>query len=184
VGGELVPEPELRLSDADRERVVERLHAAVGEGRLTLTEFEERVDGVLAARTHADLAPFTAGLPVPPAGSETSEFRVRSSSLKRAGRWVVPRRLTLWAQASNVCLDLTEAVTGPVVEVEVDARTSNVLLILPPGSSANVDELEMVSSTVRPRVPESGGLHVIVRGRVKSCHLRLRYQRRFLRWRW
>ncbi|MBT8227290.1 MAG: DUF1707 domain-containing protein [Dactylosporangium sp.] len=35
------------MSDADRERMVERLQVAAGEGRLTLDEFQERVGGVL-----------------------------------------------------------------------------------------------------------------------------------------
>src|SRR2546423_7838572 len=47
VTGEMLPQRDLRMSDADRERVVGWLKSAVSEGRLTLGEFEERVDGVL-----------------------------------------------------------------------------------------------------------------------------------------
>lgn len=36
--------PELRASDADRERVAEVLRDALAEGRLDMTEFEERLD--------------------------------------------------------------------------------------------------------------------------------------------
>jgi hypothetical protein len=185
VTGELVPEPELRLSDAEREAVVERLHTAVGEGRLTLAEFEERIDGVLAARTHAELAPFTAGLPVPPAGSDTVDLRVRASSLRRTGRWVVPRRLTLSAQSSSVRIDFTRAVISTsVVEMALDVDSSSVRLVLPPGASASIDEVEMTASSARARVPDGGGLHVVVRGRLHASNLRVRYPRRFLRWRW
>jgi uncharacterized protein DUF1707 len=53
----------LRASDADRERVVGVLKAAFVEGRLTRDELEERVVGALTARTHADLATVTAGIP-------------------------------------------------------------------------------------------------------------------------
>lgn len=53
----------LRVSDHDRNAVLRRLQRAVGEGRLTLAEFEERTEGALSARTHGDLADLTADLP-------------------------------------------------------------------------------------------------------------------------
>ncbi len=57
------PSPEMRASDADRDRVIDVLRVAVGEGRLTPDEFEERMQAVLSARTFGELAPFTADLP-------------------------------------------------------------------------------------------------------------------------
>ena len=179
-----MPKPETRVSDAERDRVVELLTRAVGEGRLTLPEFEERLSGVLAAATHADLVPFTADLPEA-AAPEVVELRSRASALKRAGRWVVPRRLVVQAQESSVKLDFTEAVVAtPTVEVLLDVRSSGVTLVLPRGASASVDDIEMVASSAKTTVPDAGGLHVLVRGRMKSSGLRVRYQRRFLRWRW
>ena len=62
MSSELVPNPKHLMADADRERVVTRLHGAVGEGRLTLGEFEDRVSGVLAARTFGEIEPFVADL--------------------------------------------------------------------------------------------------------------------------
>ncbi len=56
---------ELLASDADRERVAERLRGAAGEGRLTPAELEERLEGAFSARTEAELAPLMADLPVP-----------------------------------------------------------------------------------------------------------------------
>jgi len=41
----------MRASDADRERVAKVLHEAMGEGRLTLAEVEERLQAVYAAKT-------------------------------------------------------------------------------------------------------------------------------------
>jgi hypothetical protein len=180
----LAPRPETRVSDAERNLVVEQLNQAVGEGRLTLTEFEDRVQGVLAARTHDDMAAFTADLPAAVA-PEVLTLRPRASSLKRAGRWVVPRRLVVEAQSSSVRLDLTEAqVASPTVEVSVDLRASAVTLVLPAGASATVHEVELSASTAKAKAPESGGLHVVVRGHLQSSSLTVRYQRRFLRWRW
>ncbi|MER5732322.1 DUF1707 domain-containing protein [Streptomyces sp. NPDC002138] len=59
------PLPELRASDADRERVVERLRDAVAEGRLDMEEFEERLTAAYASRTYAELEPLTIDLPAP-----------------------------------------------------------------------------------------------------------------------
>ena len=57
----------LRCSDLDRERVAETLRAATGDGRLTLTELEERLGAVYAARTYGELEPALADLPAPAA---------------------------------------------------------------------------------------------------------------------
>ncbi|MGW6687794.1 DUF1707 SHOCT-like domain-containing protein [Streptomyces sp. NPDC054961] len=57
------PLPDLRASDADRERVVERLRDAVAEGRLDMEEFEERLEATYASRTYAELEPLTRDLP-------------------------------------------------------------------------------------------------------------------------
>jgi Domain of unknown function (DUF1707) len=55
--------PQLRASDADRDTTVDILCAAVGDGRLTLTELDERVGAALSARTVAQLAALIADLP-------------------------------------------------------------------------------------------------------------------------
>jgi hypothetical protein len=47
--------PEVRVSDADRHAVIDELQRHTGDGRLTLDEFEQRVDEVLQARTGAEL---------------------------------------------------------------------------------------------------------------------------------
>ncbi|MGW4394987.1 DUF1707 SHOCT-like domain-containing protein [Amycolatopsis nivea] len=54
-----------RASDADRERVVSRLNTAYAEGRIDLTEFEERVSAAYEARTYAELAVTLQALPAP-----------------------------------------------------------------------------------------------------------------------
>lgn len=54
----------MRAADTDRDRVVEVLNTAYGEGRLTKDEYDGRVETALAARTYADLDRVTADLPV------------------------------------------------------------------------------------------------------------------------
>jgi hypothetical protein len=54
----------IRASDGDREKVVQALQEQVGEGRLTLQEFEERSTAVYEAKTIGDLRKLLADLPV------------------------------------------------------------------------------------------------------------------------
>ena len=54
---------EIRASDAEREKTVAALQHAVGEGRITMAEFEDRASAAYAAKTRADLDVLTADLP-------------------------------------------------------------------------------------------------------------------------
>jgi hypothetical protein len=59
-----VPDPNVRASDADRERIVEQLRQHTADGRLTMDEFEERMTAAYAAKTYRELAQLTRDLPV------------------------------------------------------------------------------------------------------------------------
>jgi Domain of unknown function (DUF4190)/Domain of unknown function (DUF1707) len=61
-------QPGMLAAATDRERTIDVLKAAFGEGRLTKEEFDSRSGRVLAARTYADLAAIVADLPAGPAG--------------------------------------------------------------------------------------------------------------------
>jgi hypothetical protein len=61
-------QPGMLAAAADRERTIDVLKAAFGEGRLTKEEFDSRSGRVLAARTYADLAAIVADLPAGPMG--------------------------------------------------------------------------------------------------------------------
>jgi hypothetical protein len=56
---------ETRVSDAERNRVIELLKQHTADGRLTLEEFEARVDETLASRTGSDLRMVLRDLPAP-----------------------------------------------------------------------------------------------------------------------
>lgn len=58
--------PEIRASDAERERVVSFLRDKTAEGRLTADELDERVGRAYAAVTRAELDPLVRDLPDPP----------------------------------------------------------------------------------------------------------------------
>jgi hypothetical protein len=63
--GPLFRPPEQRASDADRDTAVDILCAAAADGRLTMTELDERVGSALTARTLSQLARLIADLTGP-----------------------------------------------------------------------------------------------------------------------
>lgn len=54
---------DMRASNAEREKTVQTLQHAVGEGRITMAEFEERAAIAYTATTRAELDELTADLP-------------------------------------------------------------------------------------------------------------------------
>ena len=83
---------DLLASDADRERVAERLRAAAGEGRITAPELEERLEGAFSARTDAELEPLVVDLPAP-----RREPRPRDHSQERTYVAVMALLVAIWA---------------------------------------------------------------------------------------
>ena len=100
-------DPDLRVSQAERDEVVAVLAGHFADGRLTVEEYEERVEAALAARTGRDLEPLLEDLPVadPPASSARTRHRLESRSLRSP---LVPARLL--AVAAVVVLAIA---TGP-----------------------------------------------------------------------
>jgi hypothetical protein len=54
---------QMRAADADRHQVADRLRTALEEGRLDLTEYDERLQGAYAAKTYGDLDRLLSDLP-------------------------------------------------------------------------------------------------------------------------
>jgi hypothetical protein len=104
---------DLRASDADRERVVTVLAEAAGDGRLSLEEHAQRVHRAYAARTLGELAGLTEDLAAPSAQplrlDDSRSIAAFFRREERAGRWVVPDRLTVTAIGGHVVLDLRDA---------------------------------------------------------------------------
>jgi hypothetical protein len=57
------PDPSLRVSDAERAEVADRLSKHYGDGRLDQAEFNARLDQAMRATTHSDLSGLFADLP-------------------------------------------------------------------------------------------------------------------------
>jgi len=56
-------DPQMRISDADRAEVTDRLSKHYSDGRLDQAEFNERLDRAMKAKTRADLSGLFADLP-------------------------------------------------------------------------------------------------------------------------
>jgi Domain of unknown function (DUF1707) len=87
------PRPDVRASDADRERVAEQLSRHAAAGRLTAEELTERLDAAYTARTHGELAPLVTDLPdddpAPPA-ADPARAQAKSRLAHRAGAVLIP----------------------------------------------------------------------------------------------
>lgn len=57
------PDPNLRAADADRERVAEQLRKGHAEGRLEMSEFQERLERCYRAKTFGELKELVRDLP-------------------------------------------------------------------------------------------------------------------------
>ncbi len=129
----------IRASDAEREHSIVLLREAVGEGRLTLEEFSERVDLAQAARTDGDLAELTSDLPsqhVPSDALDATPERHRAfcSHLTRNGPWSLPRHSSWRSVFGTIDLDLRQArLDGPETLLEVYNLFGTVTLIVPEG---------------------------------------------------
>ncbi|RST02414.1 DUF1707 and DUF2154 domain-containing protein [Streptomyces sp. WAC05374] len=116
--------PEMRASDADRERIAERLRDAVAEGRLDMAEFEERLDLAYKARTHGELVPLVRDLPAAATPVESGDpawpARIGRpatskgafafwSGFGRRGKWSVARNFTAAVLQGGGDIDLRDA---------------------------------------------------------------------------
>ena len=64
------PYGNMRIGDAERMHAMDTLGRALGEGRLTMDEFDQRCNQVASAQTNNDLRPILADLPSAPLSTE------------------------------------------------------------------------------------------------------------------
>ena len=179
--------PQLRASDADRERVATVLRDAAAEGRLGFDELDERLTSAYAAKTYADLEPLTrdlpdqgAGAPRPvPAGSRTlsadrfggeptSRFAVGiMSGFRRAGPWVVPAEFTAVAIMGGGELDLREArFAEQEVRIWAFALMGGMSVIVPEDAEVHVSGIGIMGGFEHPApaTASPGAPRIVVTG--------------------
>jgi class 3 adenylate cyclase len=160
-----------RLSDGDRERVVDVLKASCGDGRLTLDEFSERVGAAFKAVSLADLLPVLADLPhpfgpdlagvlerspvpaPPPVPEVDSGRRVTRWTVsimggsQRKGRWHLREKTNAVAVMGGCLLDLRNAeVEGPDVLINAVAIMGGIDIIVPEGIEVELGGIAIMGS--------------------------------------
>jgi hypothetical protein len=146
--------PDLRASHADRDRVVDALRVAGGDGRLSADELDIRLESALSARTLGDLAELTADLPIAPAdtGQDVLVVEQHGGRYAREGRWPVPARIELRTQECRVTLDFTDAViTSNVLRIETDMVHGKLFVVSSPGIVIDTDGLGLTYSKLKLR---------------------------------
>ena len=144
--------PSLRASHEDRNRVVDALRVAGGDGRLSAEELDARLERALTARTHGELARLTADLPVAPAARDVLVIEQHGGRYAKEGRWQVPARIELRTRECRVLLDFTQAVvTSDVVRIETDMVHGKLLVISAPDIVIDTDGLALTYSKLRLR---------------------------------
>lgn len=155
----------MRASDADRERVADVLRQAASDGRLSLTELDERIEALYAAKTYGELEPVVHDLPgtlpdVPaqeqppapaPASTQTPGARVGGTPARRYGKavfaglvrrgdWVVPSDYQVKAVFGGAELDLRQAqLETREVHIRVKAVFGGINIIVPDDIRVDVD---------------------------------------------
>jgi Domain of unknown function (DUF1707) len=191
-GDDMAPSGELRASHEDRDRVVELLRVAAGDGRLTAEELDERLEKALKARTYGELAELSRDLPAassfvpgPAAPKPKDVLRIYRTSgwAKREGRWLVPPRIEVRVRSGHIKLDFTEAViTRPLLRIDAEVGSGGLKLLTRPGIVVDTDEVTARSGKVKVREPWGPEVPVILRievsGKVGSGRLKVRPPRR------
>ena len=163
---------EMRASDADRDRVMEVLRVAAVEGRLTPDELEERLDAALSSRTLGELAALTADLVAAPSVPDVARTQAedmiridqRGGSVRRTGRWVVPRRLELRSSWCDVWLDFTDAVIPhDTLRLDLNMRGGSLVLVAGPGLVVDAEALTVRYADIRIRPAAEPGAPVVLR---------------------
>lgn len=169
----------MRVSDADRNLVIDLLGAAYAEGRITRDEHDQRLSQAMAARTFNDLVPLTvdlADVPFPtglnhtaiePAASGVDTVFAVFSSTERRGNWQVREHTSVMSIFGGVKLDLTQAVfTCAVVEFNVIAMFGGVEIKVPAGVRVRNEVLGVFGGTDSKRIgpPIDGAPTIVVKG--------------------
>jgi Domain of unknown function (DUF1707) len=151
---------------------VDVLCAAAGDGRLTADEFDERVEAALSSRTLDELAVLTADLTGGPGRSEVATAQAKDviriskhgGSVRRTGRWVVPRRLELRSWWCEVALDFTNAViTHDTVRIDMNVRGGSLILLVRPDTVVDADSLTVQHTYVTLGPSAEPGAPVVLR---------------------
>lgn len=164
------PRP-LRVSDRERDAVIDVLKEHVADGSLTLDEFADRADRALAARTQPDLDEIVADLQT----SARERARNRSprhhvisfmGSAETKGRWRCGDDVTAVAFMGGCHIDFRRAeITAPEVHITAVAIMGGIDIVVPEGIEVSMDGFPFMggrSMQVKDVPPLPGSPRIVV----------------------
>jgi hypothetical protein len=165
--------PELRASDADRERAADTLRRAAGVGRLELDELDERLNAAYAARTRPELERLVADVVVEDEEAPAHRMPVRRGEggarwlvaimggCDRRGRWRLSERVTSVNIMGGSDLDLNEAeLAAEHVELTVFSLMGGADVRVPDGLNVEVSDFALMGGNgvdIGDPRPDPGG---------------------------
>jgi Domain of unknown function (DUF1707) len=156
--------PDLRASDAEREQTAETLRQAMGEGRLTVDELEDRLRSAYSAPTVRELERLVADVTVTPGAGRRSVAPAGSSSLTvregpggdrwvvsimsghdRKGRWRIAERCTVLNIMGGSDIDLNDVeLSDAVTQLNVYSVMGGGEVRVPEGVSVEVSNVAIM----------------------------------------
>lgn len=131
-----------RAADTDRIQVAQLLTDAAAQGRLQLSEYEDRLTKAYAAKTYDELDRLRSDLLGSSVGPRRSGackpapsmlLLAIMSAFERRGRWNVPKKLTTFALWGGGVVDLRYAdFTSTEVEIRACSIMGGQTILLPP----------------------------------------------------
>ena len=162
--------PGLRASHEDRNRVVDVLRIAGGDGRLSAEELDARLEAALTARTLGELALLTGDLPTAPAAKDVLVIDQHGGKYVQEGRWQVPARIELRTRECQVTFDFTHAVvTSNVLRIETDMVHGKLLVVSAPDIVIDTDGLALTYSKLKLHSKDAAAdprLRIVLVGRL------------------
>jgi hypothetical protein len=131
---------EPQISAELQQRGVNFLQGLVVSGKLDLDRFQELLDALLGARTHAEFASVVRSLPpvelTPPTRRREEPLEIATSmgEVRLVGRWQVSRLTRIDIGMGAVVIDLTEAEFDDWdVEIVVHTKMGSITVVAPRG---------------------------------------------------
>ncbi|KAA0096866.1 DUF1707 domain-containing protein [Mycolicibacterium sp. P1-18] len=165
----------MRAADSDRIQVAQLLTDAAAQGRLEMTDYEDRLKKAYAAQTFDELDRLSSDLPgiattAPAIGpgqpAPSTLLLAIMSGFERRGRWNVPKRLTSVALFGGGVIDLRYAdFTTADVEIHSYSIFGGQTILLPPELNVDVHGVGVMGAFDHLGDQGSPGApHVTIRG--------------------
>lgn len=117
-----LPQAHLRVTNQDREHVVEHVKAAYAEGRFDKLEFDDRLERAMTARTHGDLMPIMSELYGSRPAAHLNQIRPLPHHPKPVGPAESNERLG--GAAAHLLSLVGLPIIGPLILLLTGAKTS------------------------------------------------------------